>query len=743
MARSEIDTEFNTFVGGILTEANPINYPAGFSLEHDNFILQRNGVNRKRKGLNYEDSSVDLGFTISGSSPTLTEGTFLWKSASDNTSNKDILVMWSTSSLYFFQADDADNIGGNYLSSATVTGKITSVTSYRNNLVVASTYESRTYGSYTTFTPAVTIFTTNGSTITDNGPSFIFVRDYPGIPEVGVSVDTRSAALTNDHASNLLNQGWNATNIAAFKAASVGAVYPSNADNMNTGLNDDSGVFTTAWVENSNTIGSRVSGGRHLVNIFNPVGDHSRYNLRAGYANPTALIVNTTSSIVDMAEFGGRLFYLCNSPGTGAFGSAVLCFSQANIEDFDLYGACHSINDPTARDFNSPLDTDGGYLDISHIGRPIAIVPLKSRLVLFGTKGVFEVLSRQDIIRPADLSIRKVSDIAPVSSSVILTGGAGNVTTSNRAKHIVLAGESIYYMAASGILRLVLDPNSNQFVSQNLTESKIQTLYNDIYSQSRAFSKGVYVASDRTVRWLYKSISTSISGNYYGFDRELVYDEVLNAWYTNTLIPTSNLQTSPPVPIGYVLLDNIDNAQSDYPVNDNLRYIIQGPKTAQSLSVRFGTYVDTDFTDYAQSGTSYDYSAVIQTGYLNANDSARYKQTAYIVPSFLRTEDGFTDDGNGNLTPTGESSCLISAWWDYVDDASLPKANDTFEAYKYNRLYIPSGPADTFDYGQTVITTKNRVTGRGRALSLRFESPAGKDCRLLGWNLNFSQGTKV
>lgn len=742
MARQEVNQEFNTFVGGLLTEANPINYPPNFSLEHDNFILQRNGVNRKRKGLDYEDSSVDLGTTFSATSPTNTNGSFYWKTASDNQSNKDVIVTWTVSGLEFFEATDANDIGGNFISSATVTGKITAVGTYRNNLVVASTWEGRTVGTYSYNASAVTIFTYDGTTITDEGPSRIFVRDFPGIEETGIADTNRPAALTADHAYNLINQGWNSTNITAFNGA-IGA-YPSNADNMNTGLNETTGVFTASWVNLSNTINSRVFGGRYVVDIFNPNGDRRAANISQGYGNPTVASTNAAASIAGIAEFGGRVFYLCNAPGTGQWGSAVLAFSQANIQEFEDYGACYSINDPTARDFNVPLDTDGGYLDVSFIGRPISLVPLKSRLVIFASKGVFEVLARQDVVRPQDLSIRKVSDVPVTSTSITLSGGAGSATTSDRAASVVVAGENIYYMSRAGIMRLVLDPNSNQFVSQNLTANKIQTLYNNIPTFNRAVSQGVYIPSDQTVRWMYRSTAAPISSNYFGFDKELIYDEVLNAWYTNTLIPANELAMGPPTPMFYVLLDNLDVAQSDYPVNDNLRYIIQGPKTAQSTSIRFGYYRDTDFVDYAQhDGTGFGYEAVIQTGYINGGDSQRQKQGVYIVPSFIRTETGFVDDGGGNLTPVGESSCKIAAWWDYVEDDTFPKANAEFEAYRLTRVYIPSGPADTFDYGQSVITTKNRITGRGRALSLRFTSEAGKDCRLLGWGMQLATNTKV
>ena len=155
-------------------------------------------------------------------------------------------------------------------------------------------------------------------------------------------------------------------------------------------------------------------------------------------------------------------------------------------------------------------------------------------------------------------------------------------------------------------------------------------------------------------------------------------------------------------------------------------------------------YSDTTFKDLTgvpEGGN--DAAAFMETGYINAGDSQRRKQANYIIPSFIRTEDGFTDDGGGNLTPTNESSCTIQARWDYADTDAGNLFGDSFEAYRYNRLFIPSGPADTFDYGQSVITTKNKLRGRGRALTLRFSTSASKDCRLLGWGLGFEIETKV
>ena len=72
MASQDINTEFNTFVGGILTEANPINYPKGFTLDEQNFILERDGTRRRRRGYgSHSGKALAAGFT--------NVNTYIWK----------------------------------------------------------------------------------------------------------------------------------------------------------------------------------------------------------------------------------------------------------------------------------------------------------------------------------------------------------------------------------------------------------------------------------------------------------------------------------------------------------------------------------------------------------------------------------------------------------------------------------------------------------------------------------------
>ena len=51
------------------------------------------------------------------------------------------------------------------------------------------------------------------------------------------------------------------------------------------------------------------------------------------------------------------------------------------------------------------------------------------------------------------------------------------------------------------------------------------------------------------------------------------------------------------------------------------------------------------------------------------------------------------------------------------------------------RNYIPTDANDEFNYGQSVIVTKNKIRGKGKALSMNIQSQAGKDMKLLGWSM--------
>ncbi len=113
----------------------------------------------------------------------------------------------------------------------------------------------------------------------------------------------------------------------------------------------------------------------------------------------------------------------------------------------------------------------------------------------------------------------------------------------------------------------------------------------------------------------------------------------------------------------------------------------------------------------------------------------RNKQIPYIFFYFNRTEDGFTDIGS-SLAIDNPSSCLVQAQWNWADSVNSGKWGNQFQAYRLLRNYIPSGSGDPFDYGDSVIVTKNKLRGSGKTISLKIQSEAGKDMQILGWGVS-------
>jgi hypothetical protein len=744
MGRQDVNLEFNTFVGGILTEANPINYPKGYTLDEENFVLQRNGTRRRRRGLDFvggdDAARATLSFKTIPYIFTHPQGAYVWRntnrdvnSTHDITQNIDMLVTWSNVTMETFELATNDDIIGQSMGTITFTNPITSVTQWNKYLLVA-------YG--TSYDARVAIYDATSSAVTKVGEVELLARDFPGYQVSTFDVTDRPAVLGTIFEYNLLNQGWNDTNITQFDA-DIGN-FPALADNMNSGLDAATGVFTSTWVELANPGDMKQGGGSAKVNPLYPSkGRAAFYNAETGGAQPDDAFGSAyLGAIQSMAPFAGRVFYLMSTSGS-PFGETVLMFSPTSTDVLDI-GNCYQSNDPTSRDFNQLLATDGGAIDASIIGVPLKLVALKNRLIIFGSLGVFELYGSNGALTPTNLFINKITDVsASYYIDEINNTGApdSNIAFCNSP---TVVEENVFYMSSGGIYGLVPSGNGLEYASINLTENSIQSITNDIANNAKAFANGIYVPSDKTFRICYNgnTSGTWIDGRPMFKDTELVYDTVLKAWYKNTFYSDNRATIIQPL-----LIHTIDANSADYPVSDNVRYLCQPEPGSNAIPIHIGRYAETssfeDWPSNTYTGTVEDAPAYLQTGYISLGDSQRFKQADYIIPSFIRTEDGFTDDGSGNLTANNESSCLMSAYWDYADHDNSGKIGTQFEAYRLTRPYIPSGAGDAFDYGQSVITTKNRVSGRGRALSLRFESSAGKDCQLLGWGLGMEINQRV
>ena len=48
---------------------------------------------------------------------------------------------------------------------------------------------------------------------------------------------------------------------------------------------------------------------------------------------------------------------------------------------------------------------------------------------------------------------------------------------------------------------------------------------------------------------------------------------------------------------------------------------------------------------------------------------------------------------------------------------------------------MPTGIGDTYDDGESVVYARDKVRGKGLALSIKFSTSPDKDCHMHGWSM--------
>lgn len=234
------------------------------------------------------------------------------------------------------------------------------------------------------------------------------------------------------------------------------------------------------------------------------------------------------------------------------------------------------------------------------------------------------------------------------------------------------------------------------------------------------------------------------------YNRELILDLTLEAWsvYEMDHPGFPRIHDYVPIPGYYVASSNqnvydsagvlVTNASgiavtvaTDYTLDrttdnrlENFKFLVTRDTDATLAEYRDYTFMDWVSVDSV--GVSFD--SYLLTGYNLAGSIGRQKQVAYLQVFCKRTEDTWTASVLDH-----QSSCMVQSQWNWNNTADQGKWGASFQAYRLLRPYtvVASG---NFDYGETVIVTKNRLRGRGKALSVLFESETGKDMKLLGWN---------
>jgi hypothetical protein len=774
VSRTQAKIQTANFTRGFITEASPLTFPENSCLDILNMEINLDGSVSRRKGAELEENYQTHAYTAGAIDYF---STFSWRNAAGR-SDVNFIVVKAGRYLIFYE--DTTPLSANKHSQVIDlnTYKVTaaSTTDIINNrvdfahgkgyLFVTSKYIDPLRISYDPTADTFSVTTVD-----------IFDRDFDGVDD-GLDVTTRPLTLSSEHLYNLLNQGWDNSKINQYHKATD--VYPSNADIWSAGR-DGSNNFSPSEMNKLNFGNSPAPKGSFIRSIFDTTQSFSNdsnvaisswsvtcgtpdvvtittaanhglsasdsvtisgtsYNWNDGDDSGSgtvdgtftvSTVVNTTTftyttTVANCAHITSK-----NNSGTATVGTVTnpsgtvedwrpntvaffagraffagvessnigdnVYFSQI-LTDIDRIKKAYQDADPTSDEISDIIDTDGGKITIAGLGRTVKIIPVQRSVLVFSTNGIWEISGPGDgFFTATDYSVRKVGSVS-----------------CNSPDSIIEVEGVVFLFAEDGIYIIRENEISGLLSPANISDQTIRSFYLEIPSISKERVFGVYDDQVKKIAW--------------GFRR---FDGV--AFSPDVEVLIFDLRTESFAKYKFKIESHYPAAMAvikDYSPDSNKIRILT---VISGASLSFSELKNTKFEDW---GTDND--AYVLSGWETLGDLGVKKQARNIILHFLRTETGFTEDGSGNLHPISPSGCKVRATWEWTNDIESNKWSPEFQGYRYRQLYTASGPSDTFNTGYEVITTKTKLRGNGRSLSVQFRSEPGKDLKLLGWTIDMN-----
>jgi hypothetical protein len=796
MPQVPAEKSYFTFAKGLNTDASLIAFPDESTSDEANFELLRDGSRRRRRGLDQETGGVTHPLTDTlGTGDYVTA--FKWRDAGSLGDN--FVVIQSGGVLLFFADDDTPSttIANQEVSllAFKVEGRADTDVSqnpvsmdvgHHGRLIVVGKYIEPFYLEW-------------------DGASFSAIqiaikeRDFVGVID-NINLIETPAATTTAHTYNLRARGWKQANIATFAAAKskypaknmwpwqgyrrttvagiaeVDGTYGFSADKMDTQLFGDGsaalghlihnpfdttltglvsgedyieGVVVT-WPATTTTITATAHGlangntivitesvytfldafstiyygsldGTYVIagvtantfTITHPQpGDYvSNFSVVSGGAfhlnSATEVVTNPTPYLTDerprvIKWYAGRAWYL----GIADPRLKDKVFFSQIVENEDQYGKCYQQADPTDPNYNALSPSDGGFLLIPGMGNTMGACIFNDSLLVFSENGVWQIRGSQGFFAADNYSIRKLSDLSATSFYSIKA-----------------ADDSIYWTGIEGINKLFQDPQTGFLTAQSISQDKIQTLWEGLPASVQARVKVVF---DRALKKLYILYPSSSAYSVNRYDHCLVYSVKQDAFY-KLIFPSA--------PANYIVDAFTVTSTDEAETNKLVKFIVQTTTRTQL------TVCDMDQSDFIDfEGT--EQVPYMVTGYDNLSDFQRYKQAPVLHVYCKKTETGYTALAT-DLVPIDESSVLMRPIWDWADHTNSGKYGPQQQVYRHRRYYQPVDVADTFDDGQPLVVTRNKLRGRGRVLHLRFDGETAKNGHIMGWSILYKANRKV
>jgi len=722
---------YNTFVAGLITEAGPLTYPENATTDELNCVLFRKGNRRRRLGVDYEDNYI-----LSAATQTTATvrdqaiKTSVWTSVGGNGTLNFLVLQVDTTLHYYDLSTDALSTGKKSFTTDLTTYTASGATDIGSELVSIGGGKGVIFVASKKIDPFLVEYDAGSDSITETQIS-LKIRDFDGLDESpAIDPDNEPATLSTTHDYNLKNQGWSSPGSGIADPVTTynsdKGVYPPNSKQWWVGKDADDAFDSTllAKYDGGNTLAPR---GHFLLNPF--------YKDRSTVSGVSSITVESEDNRPEHVGFyAGRVWYL------GVESSSInghIFFSQV-LTDTNRAGRCYSEADPTTEDLNELIDSDGGVIVIPEIGSIQDVFVTDRFLVLFANNGVWSISGASgDGFKATDFQVQKISSVGCVNGDTIVS-----------------VEGTPYWWSETGIYTLSTDQTSGRLVAQSMTQNTIETFYQDnIPAVSKSYVRGRYDPASKCIYWFYNTVAPTDDEYRWRFNAAIVFDASIGAFYpwkvsdldsnspyildvfntqgVNTVDRTENIIDGD----GDTVIDGSSNnvtvdVQTISGSNTYLKWLCMKPDGAGNHNWSFALFNNGDFVDWEQDDSvGASYSSYAETGYELLGDMAAKKAAPTIHTFFGKSETATA--GGALVTP---SSCFLTAKWDWTDSGNAGKWATKRQIYRLKR-YFDTGIITGIDEGQTVVSSREKIRGRGRALQLKFESEEGKDFNLHGWQI--------
>lgn len=772
--------EVSNFVGGLVTDANPMSFPPNASLDEYNMLLNQDGTRSRRLGIDIEANGTPVEVADVGTDfQTITYKTFKWSNVA-GVPDLTFIVVQIGAYLAIFDAANEDLTSVPPLFTHTLGTAPTQVGfAFVDGILVIATGAKSLM--YIEFNPADATFTSDDYRLK--------IRDTFGVADVkdgvnyreGSNIAKRPYSLTQEHIYNLRNQTWALPRlIGGLNSFAINyevvldpiqawfelsqRSYPANADSVLDALypNTESMIDPLTNRFNPKELQSNPPGslsaprGYFVIDALDRGASRLEeitklYNdkdvLRDIWIVDDLPLDSTPTGPTCLAQFAGRIFYAgftsevidgdAYSPHMGSY----VLFSKL-IENTTDLPICHQVGDPTSKNYAELLDTDGGFLRLEGAYNIQGMIPLPSGLAVIAENGVW-IISGED---------RGQFKATSFSTSKLSPNGCDSPGS------IIATGDGFMFWSRDGIYKAA--PNQfGDIVISNMTKNKIQKFYDAITQEDRRYVVGTLDKYERKVKWVYSNRLNADTEC-----RELVYSFDFDAFTPNRISQgdyfngsnTYNVIVAAPVtmPSFYalrdpstvlcegedVLCDGDDVFVSSYQTAETLtetKYLTIMTYADGAVSYSFSSYSQPDHYDWDSirgDADRIDAESCILTGWFGGGDYQRNKQLPYLTMHFYKTETHFVDVEDDYILQN-QSSCLIQAQWNWANHVNSGKWGTTFQGYRLGRHWIPPTVDSLYDNGFYTVETRNKVRGSGKVLSLKFTSEPGKHMDIIGWSL--------